>query len=94
MIIIAGYVLVDAGGRDDHVAAFRDLVSRARPGEGCIHFAGTADSVDPERVNAVEVWRDSEALDAWRKQADAPDLEEPKYMAVKRYDAVDGGPPF
>jgi quinol monooxygenase YgiN len=62
MIIIAGYELVDPKDRDRYVAAFSDLVSRAREFDGCIHVAITADSVNPEQVNSVEVWRDAEAL--------------------------------
>ena len=53
MIIIAGYELVDVQERDKYVAAHRDLVSRAREFDGCIHVAITADSVDPERINSV-----------------------------------------
>ncbi|HZJ05248.1 MAG TPA: hypothetical protein VFD59_07230 [Nocardioidaceae bacterium] len=48
MIIIAGHELVDVEDRDAHVAAFADLVARARAAE-CIHVAITADSIDPER---------------------------------------------
>ena len=92
MIIIAGYELVDASERDKHVDAHRDLISRAREFDGCIHAAITADSVDPEQINTVEVWRDAEVMDEWRKQANAPDVKEPKHMEVKRYDATDGGP--
>ena len=92
MIIIAGHELVDAEKRDGVVAAHRDLVSRARQFDGCIHVAITADSVDPERINSVEVWRDAQAMEQWRAQADAPDVEESRYMAVTRYDATDGGP--
>lgn len=33
-------------------------------------------------------------MDEWRKQANAPDLNEPKHTEVKRYDATDGGPLF
>ena len=94
MIIIAGYELMDAEKRDSVVDAHRDLVSRAREFDGCMHVAITADSVDPERVNSVEVWRGAEAMEQWRAQANAPDVEEPKYMSVKRYDATDGGPLF
>lgn len=94
MVIIAGYELVDAKERDGIVAAHRDLVARARAFAGCIHVAITADSVDPERINSVEVWRDAEVLRLWRQQADAPDTGEPTFMDVKRYDAADGGPLF
>jgi len=94
MIIIAGYELVDAEDRDRIVAVHRDLVSRAREFDGCIHVAITADSVDPERINSVEVWRDADVMGEWRKQANAPEVNEPKHMEVKRYDATDGGPLF
>ena len=94
MIIIAGYELVDAETRDHVVEAHRDLVSRARKCDGCIHVAITADSINPEQINSVEVWRDAEAMERWRAQANAPDVEEPKYSSVKRYEATDGGPLF
>ena len=94
MIIIAGYELVDAEKRDSVVDAHRDLVSRAREFDGCIHVAITADSVDPERINSVEVWRDTEVMEQWRGQAKAPEVAVSKYTSVKRYDATDGGPLF
>lgn len=94
MIIIAGHGLVDADERDAHVEAFAGLVARARAADGCLHFAMTADSLDPERVNMVEIWRDAEALDAWRKRARAPRAKRARHLDVKRYDATDGGPLF
>ncbi|BCB82983.1 putative quinol monooxygenase [Phytohabitans suffuscus] len=94
MIIIAGYELVGAERRDTWVAAFRDLVTRAREFDGCLHVAVTADSVDPERINTVEVWRDAEALNRWRKQANGPRLGKPRYVSVQRYEATGGGPAF
>lgn len=72
MIIIAGHLLVEPAERDAYVAAHRDLVTRARAFDGCLHVAITADSVDPARIDNVEVWRDVDALDSWRGQADAP----------------------
>lgn len=92
MIIIAGYELVDAKDRNKYVAAYRDVVSRAREFDGCIHIAITTDSVDAERINSVEVWRDAESMNEWRKRAKAPRMARPKYLAVRRYDATDGGP--
>lgn len=94
MIIITGHVLVEPAERDGYVAAHRDLVSRARDADGCLHVAITADSVDPARVLNVEVWRDADALDSWRAQANAPDAAELQHVAVQRYDATDGGPLF
>jgi quinol monooxygenase YgiN len=94
MIIIAGYHRVDATIRDKQVDAFRDLVSQAREFDGCMYIAMTADSVDPERTNIVEIWRDAEALNTWRRQAKGPRPKKPKFSDVKRYDATDGGPLF
>jgi quinol monooxygenase YgiN len=85
---------VNTNDRDGYVAALRGLVSRAREFDGCIDVAITADSVDPERVDSVEVWRDAEALNVWRKRAKAPRSEKPKHSTVRRYDATDGGPLF
>ena len=59
-----------------------------------MHAAITTDSVDPERINSVEVWRDAEVMEQWRAQANAPDVEEPSHMSVKRYGATAGGPLF
>ncbi|WP_420113552.1 putative quinol monooxygenase [Pseudactinotalea sp.] len=94
MIIIAGHTLVDAADRDANVAAFRGLVTRAREADGCLHFSMTADSVDPGRTNMLEIWRDADALDAWRKRARGPRATKPHHVDVKRYDAADGGPLF
>jgi len=94
-VIIAGHYRVDRQHRDNLIATFEDLVTRARGAEGAIHIAITADSVDPERVNVLEVWRDSEALDQWRERANGPELElEMRDMHIKRYDAYEGGPLF
>lgn len=94
IIIIAGYELVDAAQRDSIVAAHCDLVTRARGFDGCVHVAITADCVDPERINSAEVWRDAETMERWRAQANAADVEPPRYTSVRRYNATDGGPLF
>jgi len=95
MIIIAGHLLVDEADRAAFVEAHRDLVSRARAFDGCIELSISADSVDPRRINNLEVWQDSDALDSWRSQANAPDHGiEPRGESMRRYDATDGGPLF
>jgi quinol monooxygenase YgiN len=95
MVIIAGYVLLEEDERDAYVEAHSDLVTRARACDGCIDLAITADSVDPRRVNTLEVWDSAEALDAWREQANPPDTGiEPADVQVRRFDAQDGGPLF
>jgi quinol monooxygenase YgiN len=72
MLIIAGYLEVAADKRDAFVAAFRDLVNRARQAPGCLDLAITADPVDVSRVNNFERWESREHLDAWREVAAAP----------------------
>lgn len=94
MVIIVGHEIVDPAERDAIVAAHRDLVIRARAFDGCLHVAITADSVDPARIDNVEVWTDAEALERWRGQADAPETPEPVATDMRRYDATDGGPLF
>jgi quinol monooxygenase YgiN len=72
VIIIAGYTLTDATKRDAAVEAFADMVERARKYDGCLDLSITADSVDPERINLFECWRDQQSLNAWRKVAKGP----------------------
>ncbi len=95
MIIIAGYVQVDEADRTTWVEAHRDLVTRARAFDGCLDLAISADAVDSQRINMIEVWRDRDALDSWRAQASAPDTGiEFRGGSIQRYDATDGGPVF
>ncbi|MCF3941165.1 MULTISPECIES: putative quinol monooxygenase [Gordonia] len=94
LIIIAGHELVDAEIRDETVAAYRDLIARARDADGCIHASITADSVDPERIITLEIWRDAAALNRWRRRARGPKTAKPTVLAVARYDAVDTGRSF
>lgn len=81
MIIIAGHSRVKSTPRRDAaVTAFADMVERARKQDGCIDMSITADSVDPERINVFECWRDQQSLNAWRKIAKGPKvaLKEPR----------------
>jgi hypothetical protein len=42
MITVAGYEPMNAKDRDRYVDAFRDLVTRARESDGCVHIAVTS----------------------------------------------------
>jgi len=75
MIIIAGYSLTEADQRDSAVAAFAEMVARARKYDGCLDVAISADAVDPERINVFEHWHDQQSLDAWRKVTNVPKVE-------------------
>lgn len=93
MIIIAGYTLTEADQRDVAVEALTDMVERARKHDGCLDLSITADSVDPERVNVFELWRDQKTLDAWRKVADPPKVNHRKTY-VKLYRCAKAEEPF
>jgi quinol monooxygenase YgiN len=76
MIIVAGHSKAKTTAeRDANVAAFVDMVKRARVQNGCIDFAISADAADPERSNILEIWRDEQAWKAWQKIAKAPGVK-------------------
>jgi quinol monooxygenase YgiN len=72
MIIIAGYTFTESDKRDAAVAAFADMIGRARKHDGCLDLSISADPVDPARINLFECWRDQPSLNAWRKVAKGP----------------------
>ncbi|CAN7430811.1 antibiotic biosynthesis monooxygenase [Bosea sp. LjRoot90] len=93
MIIIAGYTLTEADKRDAAVAAHAEMVARARQHEGCLDLSISADSVDPERINIFERWRDHQPLDAWREVANPPKVER-RETRVKLYRTDKAEEPF
>ena len=87
MIIVAGHSQArSVEDRDAHVAAFAEMVGRARQQDGCIDMAITADSLDPTRSNIVEIWRDEASWKAWRKIAKGP-RSRAKDVRVSIYEA-------
>ncbi|HTV71375.1 MAG TPA: antibiotic biosynthesis monooxygenase family protein [Rhizobiaceae bacterium] len=84
MIIIAGYTRTDKGKRDASVTAFAGMVARAMQQDGCLDMSISADTIDPERVNIFECWRDQQSWDAWRKIARGPRFT-PREAQVKLY---------
>lgn len=95
MLIIAGHYLVDAAQRDAYVAAYGDLVTRARATRGCLDVAVTADTVNPERVNMYERWDDEDTLAAFRAVANPPDFDvELREMQVTKFSVGGETDPF
>jgi quinol monooxygenase YgiN len=73
LVLIVGHSrAADEAARDAAVRAFAGMVERARAQDGCIEFAISADAIEADRVNLVEVWRDAAAIAAWRKVARGP----------------------
>jgi quinol monooxygenase YgiN len=93
MIIIAGYTLTEANKRDQAVAAHVEMVRRARSYDGCLDLSISADSLNPERINIFEHWRDQKSLDTWRKVASPPKVER-RETRVKLYQTDRGEAPF
>ena len=95
MLIIAGHVTVDPDRRDEYLAAFADLVQRARRAPGCLDVAVTADPVDAGRVYVYERWQSWDAVTAWREVANAPEVDiEVTDDHVAMWDAAGERPPF
>jgi quinol monooxygenase YgiN len=65
-------MLAEADKRDAAVEAFADMVGRARRQDGCLDLAICADSIDLDRINVFECWRDEQSWKAWRKVAKGP----------------------
>lgn len=94
MIIIAGYSRTKTiHERDAAVAAFADMVGRARKSDGCLDLSISADSVDPNRINLFECWRDQQSWNAWRKIAKAPRVKL-RETSVKLYRSDKAEKPF
>jgi quinol monooxygenase YgiN len=94
VIIIAGYSRTKTiHERDAAVAAFADMVGRARKSDGCLDLSISADSVDPNRINLFECWRDQQSWNAWRKIAKAPRVKL-RETSVKLYRSDKAEKPF
>lgn len=95
MLIIAGHFTVEPGRRDEYVAAFTDLVERAREAPGCLDIAVTPDALDDGRVYMYERWESWLDVSAWRKVANAPEVDiEVSDAHVAMWDADGERSPF
>lgn len=66
MIIVSGWLRVDAGDRDDYLASCVPVVQAARAADGCIDFHLGADLLEPERINVFEQWESAAAVESFR----------------------------
>jgi quinol monooxygenase YgiN len=66
MLIIAGHLLVDPEGRAAYVAECEAVVRAARAAPGCLDFAITADTLEPDTIRVFERWEDEAQLLAFR----------------------------
>ena len=66
MLIVAGYLVVDALQRDSYLEDCRTVVRQARKSPGCLDFAISADLIESDRINIFERWDSRPALDEFR----------------------------
>jgi quinol monooxygenase YgiN len=66
MVIVTGWLRVAPEDRGAYLESCRTIVEQARRAEGCIDFCIGADLIDPERINIVEQWVSTEAVEAFR----------------------------
>ncbi len=73
MVIVTGWLRVEAHHRDDYLETCRPVVEQARLAPGCLDFAISADLVDGERINVVEQWETLDAVEAFRGDGTSDD---------------------
>lgn len=93
MLIVAGWLEVDASVRDQYVADCAEAVRQARAADGCLEYAVAADTLDPGRVVVYERWESEEQLLEFR--GSGPDDEQAAQIRgaeVARYEISAVGP--
>jgi quinol monooxygenase YgiN len=63
MVIVAGWIDVDASQRDHYLVARREAMLASRDEPGCIDYVLSLDPIHPGRVRLFECWRTREDLD-------------------------------
>ena len=63
MLIVAGSIIAEPGGREPFLAAVQPMVSATLDEPGCHEYAFTPDPNDDNRVLLYELWDDQAALD-------------------------------
>jgi quinol monooxygenase YgiN len=90
VIIVAGALIVDPGGRDAYLEGCRGVVAAARQARGCLDFALSPDLLEPGRINVYERWASEEDLQRFRGSGpDAGQLAELLDIQVGEYPVVD-----
>ena len=90
MILVTGFLLVDAGGREAYLDGCRPVVEQARATPGCLDFALSADLLDPRRINVMERWDDEAALLRFRGSGPSDDQQQAIQDADVREFRVEG----
>lgn len=89
MIIVAGWLRVEAPHRRDYLAGCRGVIEAARRAEGCLDFALTADLVSSDRIYVYERWESAQTLKQFR--GSGPDTDQAERILeaqVQQYQVV------
>jgi quinol monooxygenase YgiN len=86
LIIIAGYLRLDAADRARYLTAVSDVARQARQAPGCYDFVQAADPIDAERINIFERWESDEDLQRFRtSDGPMPELPPLRSAEVHKY---------
>ncbi|MEU5692435.1 antibiotic biosynthesis monooxygenase [Actinosynnema sp. NPDC020468] len=90
MVIVAGYLVVDARERSSYLAGCAAVVEEARRTPGCLDFSLSADLVEPGRIVVFERWESRAAVEAFRGGGPSDDQAAAILDAsVAEYDVAD-----
>lgn len=64
MIVVAGEVDLEPGGREAALAGARPFIEAALAEPGCRHYAWTPDPHRPDRIHVFEEWDTADELQA------------------------------
>lgn len=73
MILVSGWLRVEAAHRGEYLESCRAVVAQARANPGCLDFSISADLLDAERINILEQWETLEAVEAFRGDGTSDD---------------------
>ena len=93
MIIVAGALTVDPGGREAYLEGCVEVVAAAREARGCLDFALSPDLLEAGRINVYERWTSEDDLHRFRgsgpdagQLAALLDIDVNEYAVVERPD--------
>lgn len=89
MIIVAGWIRVEAADREAYLDGCAEVVASARDAPGCLDFALSADLLEPGRIDVYERWESE--TDLRRFRGSGPDAGQRAAIleaAVHDYDAT------
>lgn len=68
MFIVAGYLRLRPGSRDEFIRMSEPAIGQARRDPECLDFSVSPDPLDADRVNIFELWSSQEELHRFRDE--------------------------